>query len=743
MASSLRGMRNLKFDPASNETLSLTALPSSLLDTVIPGYSVVSRLINDATGIDITSTVSLAILCAAIITGSAFLSRHIGRIFLSLFSCSITIDSHDFLYDQLLAWAASNPSIQKVRTLRGHSADEAIDADDPSTFVDLTINSELNDDDAIFNFKEWALKAPPRYEPNSTSGLFWHKSSISQKWNVYSLSRDREQVRGGWMGMQLQDREKLTITVLGRSTKPLKDLIVESRDIYFERQTSMTNIRRPAPKEQRGRGRSAWNKVASRPSRPMATVVLDDKQKATILRDMNEFLHPKTPRWYANRGIPYRRGYLFFGPPGTGKTSLSFALAGVFGLDIYCLSLSEITLTEEDLILLFNSLPKRCVVLLEDIDSAGVLRKTQPDDKEVPKTDESKEGEKKQKAANIEDDKPKDLESTSSTNASQAQVSPPLPPPNPTDAAATALATAITKAIESATSKSADANTDTDTKGPRSRRGPPRPSNPTQPSQTTTADGTTVKPGVTLSGLLNAIDGVASQEGRVLVMTTNYPDRLDPALIRPGRVDLKVRFDLAGKKEVRELFLRMYDVDDDDEEERSGKRRGGVVKRISEVIPGGEGGVGEVEEEDVNAEAKIDDTLGGEKEMANGGKITRTRTLPTPPGTPTDAAPTPHGHDHHRQHPAQSPKSTPVKTTTRSDISRLADEFSARLLPGVFSPADIQGFLLTRKKDPRRAVEEVTAWVKEELARKEKGSNVVLGDAEKEKKKAETGTKGE
>jgi ATP-dependent 26S proteasome regulatory subunit len=39
---------------------------------------------------------------------------------------------------------------------------------------------------------------------------------------------------------------------------------------------------------------------------------------------------------------------------------------------------------------------------------------------------------------------------------------------------------------------------------------------------------------LTFSGLLNAIDGVTSTEGRILFMTTNHVDRLDPALIRPG-----------------------------------------------------------------------------------------------------------------------------------------------------------------------------------------------------------------
>ena len=112
-------------------------------------------------------------------------------------------------------------------------------------------------------------------------------------------------------------------------------------------------------------GRCSWHQVANRPVRDIRTVVLDEKQKLQVLADINEYLHPETPRWYANRGIPLRRGYLFHGPPGTGKTSLSFALAGIFGLDIHVISLLEPSLTEEDLSALFGSLPRRCIVLLE------------------------------------------------------------------------------------------------------------------------------------------------------------------------------------------------------------------------------------------------------------------------------------------------------------------------------------------------------------------------------------------
>ena len=46
---------------------------------------------------------------------------------------------------------------------------------------------------------------------------------------------------------------------------------------------------------------------------------------------------------------------------------------------------------------------------------------------------------------------------------------------------------------------------------------------------------------MTLTGLLNALDGVVASEARLTFLTTNYPQRLDPALVRPGRVDLRLK----------------------------------------------------------------------------------------------------------------------------------------------------------------------------------------------------------
>jgi chaperone BCS1 len=69
---------------------------------------------------------------------------------------------------------------------------------------------------------------------------------------------------------------------------------------------------------------------------------------------------------------------------------------------------------------------------------------------------------------------------------------------------------------------------------------------------------TTDQTGVTLSGLLNALDGVSSREGRVLFLTTNHPERLDVALVRPGRVDRKVELGHASRDQAHRLYLWFY-----------------------------------------------------------------------------------------------------------------------------------------------------------------------------------------
>merc|ERR1711920_1075391 len=76
---------------------------------------------------------------------------------------------------------------------------------------------------------------------------------------------------------------------------------------------------------------------------------------------------------------------------------------------------------------------------------------------------------------------------------------------------------------------------------------------------------------LTFSGLLNALDGVGNHNGLVFVLTTNFKEQLDAALIRDGRVDLRVRFDYCTPDQMQQLFDNFYPPKDGEAPESSGR----------------------------------------------------------------------------------------------------------------------------------------------------------------------------
>jgi chaperone BCS1 len=117
-----------------------------------------------------------------------------------------------------------------------------------------------------------------------------------------------------------------------------------------------------------------WIAAVARPSRSLDSVALEASKKDALVTEIAHYLTAQYQRFCANRGCPYRRGFLLYGPPGTGKTSFCLALAGHFNLGLYILNLSDDGMTDEGLESLFHCLPSPCIVLIEDIDSAGLER---------------------------------------------------------------------------------------------------------------------------------------------------------------------------------------------------------------------------------------------------------------------------------------------------------------------------------------------------------------------------------
>lgn len=600
----------------------LPDMPATVLESFLPGYRVISNLFFHGFGIDIGALVSIGFVFFTVCTTLKYAFKLLSRLFFAYFTSSVYINNVDDLFEHIISWVATQNLSKAARSVKavmqsGEMWDESL----TSSIDEADVDDGAQDEDGMFNFTKWVSRFPPRYEPYFGSHRFWYGRTLF--WFNRS-PRNSQMVFLG--GNKDTEQQLLQLTCVGRSTRPIKDLLKHVIASALEKKKALTVIRRATPRDHQSWG-GPWMTVASRPSRPLNTVVLDDEQKRRVLRDMNEFLLPSSPRWYATRGIPYRRGYLFHGPPGTGKTSLSFALAGIFKLDIYVISLLESSVTEADLNHLFSNLPRRCVVLLEDIDTAGLRRDEKSNINQETGDDEFAGTNAKNKTTAVEDD-------------------------------GNLTASEIAKAIRSANhnNKSSDDS----------------------------------KNGISLSGLLNAIDGVASHEGRVLVMTTNHPEQLDEALLRPGRVDMQVPFGLATRQQMRELFFRMYSSEE-------------YIKWLTTAGEKGNRFVHETTKTKLGSLLVSSSVLPSATTKSSDGsgelvlQLLKTR----------------------MQHSNHNPQ------LTAEELSDVANVFVSRLPEKQFSPAEIQGFLLTRRKEPLRALEQVEEWRDAVLVAKRNKSKVV------------------
>ncbi len=89
--------------------------------------------------------------------------------------------------------------------------------------------------------------------------------------------------------------------------------------------------------------------------------------------------------------------------------------------------------------------------------------------------------------------------------------------------------------------------------------------------------------GITFNGLLNAIDGITSQEGVILFITTNMRNRIDPLLLRPGRIDLGIEISDATVGQVESLVRHIYGNQVDGRARELGKLLGDRGVSMAEV----------------------------------------------------------------------------------------------------------------------------------------------------------------
>lgn len=185
-----------------------------------------------------------------------------------------------------------------------------------------------------------------------------------------------------------------------------------------------------------------WNEQNPSP-RSIDSVFLPAGVKEDLMEDFESFF--RSEKRFETIGLPWHRGYLFFGPPGNGKSSMAAALASHYKMNLYNMPLSAVK-NDSSLADNISNIQKNSILLLEDIDIFSKSMKREQADS-----------------------------------------------------------------------------------------------------------------GPTLAGLLNALDGVATPHGLVTIMTTNHVDMLDPALVRPGRIDKRLELRYPDNGQIESMFSYVYD----------------------------------------------------------------------------------------------------------------------------------------------------------------------------------------
>jgi mitochondrial chaperone BCS1 len=163
----------------------------------------------------------------------------------------------------------------------------------------------------------------------------------------------RSEDKKGW---SFKRTEWLTFRTCGRKQSFLKRFVADVVACH-ERNVALTSSLYI-------RDDDYWMRVAGYAPRSLDSVMLKAGEKERLVQDIEKF--KAAQERYRKLGVPYHRGYLFYGPPGNGKTSIVSALAGRFGMSIYAINLTDFN--DKSLSKAINDVPPKSLILFEDID---------------------------------------------------------------------------------------------------------------------------------------------------------------------------------------------------------------------------------------------------------------------------------------------------------------------------------------------------------------------------------------
>lgn len=262
-----------------------------------------------------------------------------------------------------------------------------------------------------------------------------------------------------------------------------------------------------------------WHEVPHETMKSFDNVFFENKEE--ILKKVDFFVNNK--EWYKTNGIPYTLGIGLYGPPGTGKTSFIKALSSKLGRHIISIPLSIVKTKTQMQDVYYESqymgdneknsigFDKK-IIVFEDIDCVGdVVMKRKETGSETNSTD-----------SESLDQENNDVEGSNNGTKGRAKTD--------NEELANNVMKIFSNKIKSTVERDPDDDFCSSSK----------------------------KDKLTLDYILNLWDGLRENTGRIMIITSNHYDKLDPALVRPGRIDITLNLDFASVSTICEMYKHYY-----------------------------------------------------------------------------------------------------------------------------------------------------------------------------------------
>lgn len=183
-------------------------------------------------------------------------------------------------------------------------------------------------------------------------------NTIKYKGAEFEITKEDTSAKSTRKSTKLQE-DTLEFRINKKHRSELKDFFSEVIKIYYE-----TNLKKGL-RVFSSNSWGGWETVTEDLNKSIDGVFIDKEDKDYIINDIDNFLSKKEK--LKDKGIPYKRNFLFHGVSGTGKTTLIKALATKYRRDIYFLSMNR-NMDNNDFIQTLNEIQSGSFIVIEEVD---------------------------------------------------------------------------------------------------------------------------------------------------------------------------------------------------------------------------------------------------------------------------------------------------------------------------------------------------------------------------------------